>query len=74
MKKSTRILILLITLEALILVLGRWLIGGIADGSLHASTSPAEASATVFSILGSVAGVIGGVMLVIWFVMWRRGL
>ena len=74
MKKSNRILILLIVLEAMIFILGRWLIGGLADGSLHASTNAAEASATVFSALGSVAGVIAGVMLVIWFVMRRRGL
>ena len=74
MKKSTRILILLITLEALILVLGGWLIGGLADGSLHASTSPAETTATVLSVLGTVAGVIAGVAGVMWFVMRRRGL
>ena len=74
MKKSTRILILLITLEALIVVLGGWLISGLANGTLHAATTPADASATVFSVLGSVAGVIAGVLGVVWFVLRRRGL
>ena len=74
MKKSTRILILLVVLEALIVALGGWLISGLANGTLHAATTPAEASATVFSVLGSVAGVIAGVCGVIWFVMRRRGL
>ena len=74
MKRSTRVLILLVVLEVLLLGLGSWLLGGLADGSLHASASPADAAATVWSVLGGVAGALAGLLLVIWFVMRRRGL
>lgn len=74
MKRSTRVLILLAVLQALIFVLGSWLIGGLGDGTLHAATSPADAAAMVFSVLSTVAGVIAGVLGVIWLVIRRRGL
>ena len=72
MKKSTRILLATIGVEVFIVLIGAWLLNGLANGSLHPAGSVGETSATIRSVLGTAMGVITGVMGVTWFVVRKR--
>lgn len=73
MKRSTRILILLVVFEICLAALWLWLMAGLRSGDLHAAGDPAETVAVVSQTLGAAMGVLGGVMLTIWFVLRRKG-
>lgn len=73
MKKSSCVLLVAIVLEILIVAIGAWLLIGLANGNLRPSTTAAEATTTVLSVLGGVMGVIAGVFGVTWFVLRQRG-
>lgn len=73
MKRSTRVLILLVVFEICLASLWLWLMAGLRSGDLTPSGDPAEAVATVSETLGMVMGVLGGVMLVVWFALRRKG-
>lgn len=73
MKKSSRVLLLAVVLEVLIVAIGAWLLIGLANGDLRPATTAADATSTVLSVLGGVMGVIAGVFGVTWFVLRQRG-
>lgn len=73
MKKSSRVLLLAIVFELLIVAIGAWLLIGLASGDLRPSTTAADARTTVLSVLGGVMGVIAVVCGVTWFVLRQRG-
>lgn len=72
MKKSTRILALLIAFEACLGLLWWWLMAGLRSGEFTPSGDAADTAATLSSTIGGAMGVLAGVMLAIWFVL-RRG-
>jgi hypothetical protein len=45
----------------------------LASGRMKPSTSVADASSTITTVLGAAMGALGGLMLVIYFVLKRRG-
>jgi hypothetical protein len=73
MKRSNRILILLVVFEVCLAGLWLWLMAGLRSGDLLPSGDPAETVAVVSQTLGTVMGVLGGVLLTIWFVLRRKG-
>ena len=72
MKKSSRILILAMALEAMLLGICLWLLSGIANGSLRLAVSEAEAVSTITTIMGGAMGLVAGVLGVTWFVIRKR--
>jgi hypothetical protein len=72
MKKSTRVLIAGLVVEALLAGIGIWLLTQLASGSLTPTTSIAETRATIFTVLGGAMGALGGVLIVAWIVAKRR--
>lgn len=73
MKPSLRVLIVGIVFELLLFGLGAFLLFGLASGSMRPSTSVADATSTITSVLGGVMGALGGLVLVIYIVLKRRG-
>jgi hypothetical protein len=54
MKPSTRILLAGVAIEAMLAALGMYLVMQISSGAMATSVSPAEAKATITSVLGAV--------------------
>lgn len=73
MKRSTRVLILLVVFEICLAGLWLWLLAGLRSGDLTPSGDPAETVATVSQTLGMVMGMLAGVMLAVWFALRRKG-
>ncbi|MBK8374948.1 MAG: hypothetical protein IPL18_08805 [Sphingomonadales bacterium] len=72
MKKSTRILLLLILIEAGLAAIWLWLMHGISSGNLRPATSAADTASTVGSILGGAMGIVLTVFGLTWFVLRKR--
>jgi len=73
MKRSTRLGIVLVVIEAGLAALWMWLLSGLRSGDLKPSGTAAEAAATVSSTIGGVMGALGGVLLVAIVVLRRKG-
>jgi hypothetical protein len=72
MKKSVRILVVGIAIEALLAGIASWLLTQMAKGNLVPTTSAADARATIFAVFGGAMGAMGGVMIAAWLVAKRR--
>lgn len=72
MKRSSRILIVGVILELFIAAIGIWLMMQMQSGQLTPSTTAADATATIFSVLGTVMGALGGLLIVSYFVAKRK--
>lgn len=72
MKKSTRILIAFVTIEAFLGAIWWWLLSNLQSGNFTAAGDPAETVATVSSIIGGAMGLFGALCLVTWFAAQRR--
>jgi hypothetical protein len=73
MKPSNRILLVGVVVEAMLAALGIYLVMQISSGGMSTSVSPAEAKATITTVLGSAMGGLGGLLLVVYIVLKRRG-
>jgi len=73
MKGSTRALLGLVVIDALLLLGTLWLVMDIKSGASTTTVPPEEAIATITSTMGSVIGVVTAVLLVVWFVRRRSG-
>lgn len=74
MKKSSRLLIALVAIEAVLFGIGAWLIDGLNSGALQPANNEQETAQTIFSVLGSAMGLIAGVAGVAIVTMRRKGL
>ena len=72
MKKSTRALLGLVVIDALIAAGTAWFVMDIKRGAAL-TVPPAEAISTVTTIGGGAIGIVTGVLLVAFFVHRRRG-
>jgi hypothetical protein len=73
MKLSKRILILGIVIELSLMGLGVWLLLQLESGVLRPTTSVAQTTSTVTTVLGTAMGGLGGLLLVLYIVLRRRG-
>lgn len=73
MRASSRLLIVLGLIEAMLGGLWLWLIAGIRSGDLQTNGDPAMVVETISSIMGGTMGAIAGVVLFGAAVMQRQG-
>jgi hypothetical protein len=73
MKRSTRVLLAGVVLEALLGGIGWYLIDELANGNLTASTSQSETVSTITTIIGMAMGGLAGLVAVIYIVLRRGG-
>lgn len=74
MKKSTRLLITFIMVEALLFAIGAWLILSLNNGTLQAANDPKETAQAVLTILGGAMGVFAALVGMTVYSMRRKGL
>ena len=72
MKKSTRALVGLVLLDALLLAGTFWMLLQVRTGAWHAP-DPAEAGRTIGAVGGGAIGIVTAVLLVAFVVHRRRG-
>ena len=72
MKKSTRALIGLVVIEALLLGGAAWMVGQVKSGDWQ-SPDPAAAITTITSIAGGAMGIVAAVLVMAWLVHRRKG-
>ncbi|MBS0479201.1 MAG: hypothetical protein JSR79_07875 [Proteobacteria bacterium] len=72
MRKSTRALVGMLVLDALILAGAAWFVMNIRNGA-SLTVPPAKAISTVTTIGGGAIGIVTGILLVAFFVHRKRG-
>jgi uncharacterized protein (TIGR03382 family) len=73
MKKSKRIVILFVVVEALLAAIMVFLTLQVRSGALQTTVSPEETIARIGGSIGGVMGALGGFLLVFAWVLRRRG-
>ena len=73
MKKSTRALVGLVVLDALMLVGALWLVLKVRSGDWSTSVPPNEAITTITSTAGGAIGVVTAILLLAFAIHRRKG-
>lgn len=73
MKKSTRALVGMVVIDALILAGAAWLIWQIKSGAMRTAVPEIEAIQTITSTAGGAIGIVTGVLIVAFFALRLKG-
>ena len=73
MRKSTRALVGLVVLDALMLVGALWLVLKVRSGDWSTTVPPGEAITTITSTAGGAIGVVTAILLLVFVIQRRKG-